>query len=462
MANSKTMASAAEVARELQQELTCSVCMDFYTDPVTVDCGHSFCQPCLARCREALCPECRGPLEERELRPNRRLGKLAEIGRRLGPRLLRSTEPKSMCPRHQKPLKLFCQEDESPICVTCYQDPEHDQHSEKFQQLLKQLWKEMEEVQAVLGQERWKSKSWRQTLVSEFGKMHQFLEEELEQRLRRLKQVEEKNAWILLRNEGRLVEQSLALRTTIADLEARCQCGASELLRVRSRAGAGDCVFVLPRALSMLRQKLETTSLQLCACCVPGMREILSRYEVAVTMDPSTASPWIIVSEDLKSVRFVEHQRDLEGMEGRFTNCASVLGAERFSEGRHYWEVEVQPGAEWEVALCKESMSRERTTQVGKGDIFSLLAVDDEVTYSVCTAFPWIQHQGHLQARRVGVFLDYEAGVVSFYNVTDACLIFSFPPTHFSEPLRPLFSPSLRPGGTYSAPLTIVPVNSLG
>ncbi|XP_038611251.1 probable E3 ubiquitin-protein ligase TRIML1 [Tachyglossus aculeatus] len=467
------MAVPAEVARELQQELTCSVCMEFYTDPVTVGCGHSFCRLCLARCRKTLCPECRGPLEEGELRPNRRLGKLSEIGRRLGPQLLQSAEPKPMCPRHQKPLKLFCQEDESSICVACYQDPEHDQHSvwpldevvdsyrEKFQQILKQLWKEMEEVQAVLGQERQKSKrrkvevqSWRQSLESEFAKMHQFLEEELEQRLRRLQEVEAKNAWILSRNEERLAKQSLALWAAITDLEGRCQHEASELLQ--------DVKGTLRRALSKLQQKPEAASLQLCAFCLPGMREILSRYEVAVTMDPSTASLWIAVSEDLKSVRFAERQQDAVDLEGRFTNCASVLGAERFSEGRHYWEVEVQPGAEWEVAVCKESMSRERATPVDKGDIFSLLAVDDEVTYSMCTAFPWIQHPGHLRARRIGVFLDYEAGVVSFYNVTDTCLIFSFPPTQFSEPLRPLFSPSLRPGGTYSAPLTIVPVNGLG
>lgn len=38
---------AVELARKLQEEATCSICLDYFTDPVMTTCGHNFCRECI-------------------------------------------------------------------------------------------------------------------------------------------------------------------------------------------------------------------------------------------------------------------------------------------------------------------------------------------------------------------------------------------------------------------------------
>ncbi|XP_044154237.1 E3 ubiquitin/ISG15 ligase TRIM25-like [Bufo gargarizans] len=57
----------------LKEELTCSICLNIYTDPATLKCGHSFCGECIENVLETqsasanfkcfTCPECRGEFE---------------------------------------------------------------------------------------------------------------------------------------------------------------------------------------------------------------------------------------------------------------------------------------------------------------------------------------------------------------------------------------------------------------
>ncbi|XP_061623810.1 tripartite motif-containing protein 59 isoform X2 [Phyllopteryx taeniolatus] len=49
-------------------DLTCSICLNIFTDPVTLPCGHSFCRPCLKGFLDAhhQCPQCRASLASGE------------------------------------------------------------------------------------------------------------------------------------------------------------------------------------------------------------------------------------------------------------------------------------------------------------------------------------------------------------------------------------------------------------
>ncbi|CAM5104831.1 unnamed protein product, partial [Natator depressus] len=171
-----------------------------------------------------------------------------------------------------------------------------------------------------------------------------------------------------------------------------------------------------------------------------------------VTLDPDTANPDLILSEDRKRVRDGDTRQDLPDKPERFDPCVCVLGAEGFAGGRRYWEVEVGDKTRWDLGVCRESVSRKG--EFTHKDYWRLILRDGE--YSACTS-PSTPLPVSVRPGRVGIFLDYEAGEVSFYNVTDGSHLFTFTDT-FSGTLRPYFYPGLNTGGTNAAPLIICPV----
>ncbi|XP_044840089.1 erythroid membrane-associated protein-like [Mauremys mutica] len=178
-------------------------------------------------------------------------------------------------------------------------------------------------------------------------------------------------------------------------------------------------------------------------------------YAVDVTLDPDTAHPRLVLSENRKCVRLGDTRQYLPDNTERFDYCPCVLGTEGFAGGRHYWEVEVGDKTGWDMGVCRESVRRKGEVRPTPGNGFLALWLWDgeyEAFTSPATPLPV-----RVRPSRVGIFLDYEAGEVSFYNVTDRSHLFTFTGT-FSGKLRPYFCPGLSAGGTNAAPLIICPV----
>uniref|UniRef100_A0A8C6STY9 B30.2/SPRY domain-containing protein n=1 Tax=Neogobius melanostomus TaxID=47308 RepID=A0A8C6STY9_9GOBI len=117
----------------------------------------------------------------------------------------------------------------------------------------------------------------------------------------------------------------------------------------------------------------------------------LKRWAVDVTLDPDTACPWLALSEDLKQVYDEDERKDLPDNPERFKSEAlAVLGKPSFTSGRFYFEVQ-------------------------KGD------------KTLSKIYPDV----------VGVFVDYEQGLVSFYDADTGALIYSFTNCTFTEKLYP-------------------------
>ncbi|XP_044840094.1 erythroid membrane-associated protein-like, partial [Mauremys mutica] len=176
---------------------------------------------------------------------------------------------------------------------------------------------------------------------------------------------------------------------------------------------------------------------------------------VDVTMDPDTAHPKLVLSEDRKCVRLGDTRQDLPDNPERFDTYVFVLGAEGFAGGRRYWEVEVGDKTEWILGVCRESVIRKGQVTLSPGNGFWVMWLRDggyEALTSSATPLPV-----SVRPSWVGIFLDYEAGEVSFYNVTDRSHLFTFTDT-FSGKLHPYFSPGLNAGGTNAAPLIICPL----
>ncbi|KAG6920867.1 tripartite motif containing 27 [Chelydra serpentina] len=118
----------------LQEEATCPICLEYFTAPVTLECGHNFCRACIAQCWEGSttavsCPQCRETVQQRNLRPNKQLGNMVEIAKRLNLQAAKETGGDRVCREHLEALKLFCEEDQTPICVVCDRSRAHRAHT---------------------------------------------------------------------------------------------------------------------------------------------------------------------------------------------------------------------------------------------------------------------------------------------------------------------------------------------
>ncbi|XP_047575721.1 probable E3 ubiquitin-protein ligase TRIML1 isoform X1 [Lutra lutra] len=465
--------STADLMENLREELTCFICLDYFTSPVTTECGHSFCLVCLLRSWEEhntplSCPECWRSLESPHFQPNERLGRLAGIGKQLRSQVLQSEGEQDIYARMLAGTKVFSEDGQGVniFSTQCHGinrshplSEAEERHKEKLQEILNLLHKKRKETQVVLTHEKERvilckeeTKACKQVVVSEYAKMHQFLKEEEQLQLQLLEKEERENMKKLRDNEIKLAQQIRSLSKMIEQIESTCLNSIIESFE--------DVKGTLERTEPLLLQCPEATTTELTLCRITGMREMLKKFSTDITLDPATANAYLVLSEDLKSVRHGGVRQHLPDNPERFDQSATVLGAQIFTCGRHYWEVEVGNKTEWEVGICKDSVSRKGNLPKPPGDLFSLIGLKIGDDYSLWVSSPLKGQHVREPVHKVGVFLDYESGHIAFYNVTDESLIYSFPPASFQEALRPIFSPCLPNEGTNTGPLTICSLNS--
>ncbi len=177
-----------------------------------------------------------------------------------------------------------------------------------------------------------------------------------------------------------------------------------------------------------------------------------------VTLDPDTAHPNLILSDDGKQVRDGDIRQKLPDTPKRFGYCFGVLGKEGFSSGRCYFEVQVKGKTGWDLGVVGESINRKGTFALSPSDGYWTVWLRYGDEYKACDD-DLVSLSLRVEPQRVGVFVDYEEGLVSFYDVESSSHIYSFTDQSFTEKLFPYFNPSLNYGGKNSSPLIITPVN---
>ncbi|NXN21482.1 A33 protein, partial [Nycticryphes semicollaris] len=157
-----------------------------------------------------------------------------------------------------------------------------------------------------------------------------------------------------------------------------------------------------------------------------------------VTLDPNTAHPDLVLSEDLRSVKLGTARQNLFDSPKRFTSWRCVLGQQGFQEGRHCWEVEGEVGNDswWAVGVAKESLDRKGRDFLSPAEgIWALCHWKGQ--FKALTSPPTPLSLSSLP-RRIWVCLDCTRGMVTFLNADTGGEIFVFPPALFhGETLRP-------------------------
>ncbi|XP_059558046.1 butyrophilin subfamily 1 member A1-like isoform X4 [Myotis daubentonii] len=173
---------------------------------------------------------------------------------------------------------------------------------------------------------------------------------------------------------------------------------------------------------------------------------------VNVTLDAGTAHP-ALLCEDGKRVTWREPCQDLPHSTQRFDSLPCVLGQLDLRRGRSFWEVEVGNARSWDLGICRDNVTRKGRVTMSPQNGFWAIRLYERAYWALTS--PETPLSLKHEPCKLGVFLDYEAGDVSFYNMTDGSHIFSFPKNTFSGALKPLFrlwssdsgSLTIRPGG---------------
>uniref|UniRef100_A0A8U7NA02 Uncharacterized protein n=2 Tax=Corvus moneduloides TaxID=1196302 RepID=A0A8U7NA02_CORMO len=157
----------------------------------------------------------------------------------------------------------------------------------------------------------------------------------------------------------------------------------------------------------------------------------------SVTLDPDTAHPDLVLSEDGKSVWRGAGHCDLPDNPERFDYWPFVLGHQGFVAGRHCWDVDVGDGGDWAVGVARESVRRKGRLSLGpQGGIWGLEKWGGQIRALTArkvtlVALRWLP-------RRVSIHLDCGGGTVAFFDAEDGGLLFIFSRVSFAgERVRP-------------------------
>uniref|UniRef100_A0A8C5HDB5 E3 ubiquitin-protein ligase TRIM39-like n=1 Tax=Gouania willdenowi TaxID=441366 RepID=A0A8C5HDB5_GOUWI len=445
-----------------EHHFLCSICLEVFTDPVTTPCGHNFCESCISTHWDTnvghTCPMCN---QRFSIKPQREAAAPGEVpcdvctGTKV--KALKSCLDcvLSYCEthldlhltasglrRHHKPLEMFCKCDQTCVCLIC-SVMEHKSHQ------LVPLREECEEKKVEL-----------EKIEADLQQMIQKRREKLEKiresaRIRKIVADREKAEGVevltvLKKMMETMEEQQEAEEREAEDLIKELEKEISELMKRSSEVEQLSCsedhLHLLQHFCSLKAppKKKKKKKMKL---------EMMKQFAVDVTLDPLTAHPDLAVSDDGKQVYDASVLKNLPDNPERFSVYMFVLAKQSFSSGRFYFEVQVKGKTDWDFGVASETIDRKGPTVLSPQNGYWSLFLTNGNVYGTSNSHEQLDLKS--VPEKVGVFVDYEEGVVSFYDVDAAALIYSFTNCCFTNELFPFFCPCFYGGGKNAPPLII-------
>ncbi|XP_053270739.1 zinc finger protein RFP-like [Pleuronectes platessa] len=539
------MASASCLLSE--ERLLCSVCLDVFTDPVTILCGHNFCSKCINTYWDSRdtcqCPMCKREFSTRpELQVNTFISELPDEFKKLvpvkastpGPQLpavdvlcdicseIKEKAVKScltcltsfceshlephrrvarlkghtlsepvknlddrMCKTHNKMTELYCLKEEAFICVLCF-TADHKGHNavpleeqyEKvaatkdeaqanIQKLIQTRIEKIAEVEELLHVSPVDCEKEKKATVQVFTELIQSIQasqtelvEAIEQRHSAIKQKGEEFLKELRREVTELKSRSSQLEHLSQSEDHYHFLQSFQTLSKPPHKSCPDtdlCPDLSVQAtlghLTRLKQRVDEIMDEISEIRMKRMRE----HAVDLTLDPDTAFYSLVIREYGKQVTEEDNIEEDKVTDNpkRFEAFCQVLAKEGFTTGKFYFEVQVKGKIRWIVGVVRESVDRKNKMRASVENGYWIVKFDEgEYKTSVDSESKILKEE----LQKLGVFVDYNKGEVSFYNVDSKSLMGCHTGCCFTEKLYPYFCLQPNDNGRNSAPLIITPV----
>ncbi|OCT56294.1 E3 ubiquitin-protein ligase TRIM7 [Xenopus laevis] len=462
---------------DLRDELSCSICLSIYTDPVTLPCGHNFCQGCIERTwywqksikEDPSCPECRRTYRRNpELQRNLRLRNIVVQFLSTDPQQDGTgTSGNSKCSSHNKILEYYCCEESVCICVSCCLAGEHRGHrvellseasekkKETLRKVVEKLRPEREETEreAQRLQERRrevpeKAAGETERVTALFRDIREQLEALERQVLIDISSQKEKLSLTLTDLMEQLEIKKDELSRKIHHIEELCNMADPlTVLQERESHGAADNEggrerhdIKVPAVGDLDVDLISETLLTGLAAIGTGVKgRIYGQEATDLLLDINTAGNHLSVSGDRKSASYSRTDQRHPQTPERFQVYPQTLSSRSFPSGRHYWEVEVSESGGWMVGVAYPSIERRGGQScIGNNNkSWCLYRLNNKYSVrhdSKGTKLPHVP-----SCRRIRISLDYEAGRLSFYELSEPIRhLHTFTAT-FTEPLHVAF-----------------------
>ncbi|XP_074517985.1 E3 ubiquitin-protein ligase TRIM39-like [Halichoeres trimaculatus] len=213
------------------------------------------------------------------------------------------------------------------------------------------------------------------------------------------------------------------------------------------------CVGTTTKALSKLNVTLQN---ELDSLKREEMKR-MKKYAVDVVLDPDTAHPNIVLSADGKQAGRGELLHIVPDNPQRFDPVICVVGKKGFLSGRIYFQVAVGAKTFWDLGVVKESANRKGMITSKPENGYWTVRLRNGNEYRALDS-PSVLVTLREKPQTVGVFVDYEEGIVSFFDVDNMMHMYTFSGCLFSERIFPFFSPGVCDNGKNTAPLVITAV----
>ncbi|XP_077327276.1 E3 ubiquitin-protein ligase TRIM39-like [Lithobates pipiens] len=419
---------------DLRAELECSVCRKIYKNPVMLRCGHNFCRNCIDRVLDKQegsgrysCPECKKKSKSRPaLQRNNKLRDIVDTflssqraQKKYGVKKLNEASGKKK--KKKKPgddlQKLRAKIKETEERVQSLQ--EHKRNVEKkatgdtkrVKDVFKDIRRWLEDLEKRV---RWEI-SWQAEQVSlSVLKRIRDLEIKKEELSRKLRHIEE-------------------------------LCNVTDPLTVLQESDTGDLCDTedgdnedRERHEELLR---DGGGLDMAKILTEVNITFYIKEAADILLDGNTAHNDLQISDDRKTVSWSKINLNHPETPERFTNYLLVLSSHSFQSGQHYWDVDVKESNWWRVGMCYPSIGR----KVWQAGLENAGLGKNKKSWGLLRSINkyYVRHDSNRtllppnpSSNRVRIYLDYEAGRISFYDLCYPIRHLHTFTTTFTEPLH--------------------------